>query len=175
MAMNDTAVKSAPVKAHPMKSTDRVAFGYAVTDVTRLLRRVFDRRSLHLGLTRAQWRALHRIERVPGLSQSQLSEDLDLEPIAVGRVLDRLERAGFVERRADPDDRRRWNLFPAAKSAEVMTGMRRVANALHEDLLAGISESDLETTLSVLGRVKETLTELDQAGREPARARRSRK
>jgi DNA-binding MarR family transcriptional regulator len=173
--MNDTAVKSAPAKAPPMKSTDRVAFGYAVTDVTRLLRRVFDRRSLHLGLTRAQWRALHRIERVPGLSQSQLAEDLDLEPIAVGRVLDRLERAGFVERRADPEDRRRWNLYPGAKTPEVMTGMRRVANALHEDLLAGIADADLETTLAVLHRVKETLVELDQAGRETPRAKRVRK
>jgi MarR family transcriptional regulator for hemolysin len=173
--MNDLAVKSASTRAPPMKSTDRVAFGYAVTDVTRLLRRVFDRRSLHLGLTRAQWRALHRIERVPGLSQSQLAEDLDLEAIAVGRVLDRLERAGFVERRADPEDRRRWNLFPAPKSAEVMTGMRRVANALHEDLLAGISDRDLETTLEVLAKVKETLVELDQARREPMRSRRSRK
>src|SRR5689334_23557523 len=104
MAMNDTAVKSAPVKAHPMKSTDRVEFGYAVTDITRLLRRVFDRRSLHLGLTRAQWRAMHRIQRVPGLSQTQLAEDLDLEAIAVGRVIDRLERSGFVERRPDPSD-----------------------------------------------------------------------
>jgi DNA-binding MarR family transcriptional regulator len=165
MAMNSRATKS----------TDRGAFGYAVTDVTRLLRRVFDRRALHLGLTRAQWRALHRIERVPGLSQTQLAEDLDLEPIAVGRVIDRLERAGFIERRADPEDRRRWNLYPAPKSAEVMTGMRRVANALHEDLLAGIDDADLETTLAVLGRIKETLTELDQAGREPARAKRSRR
>jgi DNA-binding MarR family transcriptional regulator len=165
MAMNSRA----------MKSADRGAFGYAVTDVTRLLRRVFDRRALHLGLTRAQWRALHRIERVPGLSQTQLAEDLDLEPIAVGRVIDRLERAGFIERRADPEDRRRWNLYPAAKSAEVMSGMRRVANALHEDLLAGIDDADLETTLAVLGRIKETLTELDQAGREPGRAKRSRR
>ena len=88
--------------ARATEPLDRVEFGYAVTDITRLLRRVFDRRSLHLGLTRAQWRAMHRIQRVPGLSQTQLAEDLDLEPIAVGRVIDRLERAGFVERRADP-------------------------------------------------------------------------
>jgi MarR family transcriptional regulator for hemolysin len=162
-------MKTAPAKTNPLTPTDRLAFGYAVTDVTRLLRRVFDRRSLHLGLTRAQWRALHRIERVPGLSQAQLAEDLDLEPIAVGRVLDRLERAGFVERRADPEDRRRWNLFPTPRIDDVMTGMRRVAKALHEDVLAGVDEADLETTLAVLGRVKDTLVKLDQAGREPAK------
>jgi DNA-binding MarR family transcriptional regulator len=156
-------------------SPDRAAFGYAVTDVTRLLRRVFDRRALHLGLTRAQWRALYRIERVPGLSQTQLAEDLDLEPIAVGRVLDRLERAGFVERRADPQDRRRWNLHPAAKAADVMADMRAVSNVLHDDLLAGIGEAELATTLDVLGRIKDTLGALDQAGREEVRTKRSRK
>ena len=155
-----------------MDSLDRVEFGYAVTDITRLLRRVFDRRSLHLGLTRAQWRAMHRIQRVPGLSQTQLAEDLDLEPIAVGRVIDRLERAGFVERRPDPEDRRRWMLHPLPRSAEVMGGMRRVAVNLHDDLLAGVSPADLHTTMAVLAQVKETLGELDRAGREPPRPKR---
>jgi len=162
-------MKTAAAKPAPLTPTDRLAFGYAVTDVTRLLRRVFDRRSMHLGLTRAQWRALHRIERVPGLSQAQLAEDLDLEPIAVGRVLDRLERAGFIERRADPNDRRRWNLYPTPRIDEVMAGMRRVAKALHDDVLDGVGEDELATTLAVLGRVKETLARLDQHGREPAR------
>ena len=87
-----------------MKYPDRSAFGYTVADMTRLMRRVFDRRSAQLGLTRAQWRALSRIERAEGLTQSELAEDLDLEPISVGRVIDRLESAGFVERRADPVD-----------------------------------------------------------------------
>jgi DNA-binding MarR family transcriptional regulator len=161
-----------------MDSVDRVEFGYAVTDITRLLRRVFDRRSLHLGLTRAQWRAMHRIQRVPGLSQTQLAEDLDLEAIAVGRVIDRLERSGFVERRPDPSDRRRWNLHPLPKSAEVMSGMRRVATALHDDLLAGVAADDLHVAMRVLMQVKQTLGELDEAGREPSRpvrARRNRK
>ena len=58
--------------------TQPIEFGYAVVDVARLLRRVFDRRSMHLGLTRAQWRALHFIRRNPGLNQTQLAEDLDL-------------------------------------------------------------------------------------------------
>jgi MarR family transcriptional regulator for hemolysin len=155
-----------------MTSTDRVAFGYAVTDLTRLLRRVFDRRSLHLGLTRAQWRAMHRIERVPGMSQTQLAEDLDLEPIAVGRVVDRLVRAGFVERRADPGDRRRWNLYPLPHAAEVMVGMRRVAVALHDELLEGVSHEEFTTTLNVLERVKDTLAAMDQSGKEPVAKKR---
>jgi MarR family transcriptional regulator for hemolysin len=147
----------------------RVEFGFAVTDVTRLLRRVYDRRTLHIGLTRAQWRAMYRIERAPGLSQTQLAEDLDLEPIAVGRVVDRLVRAGLVERRADPEDRRRWNLFPLEGAVEVLGALYRVGAALHEELLASVPRPDLDTTLRVLAKVRETLEELDQAGREPPR------
>jgi DNA-binding MarR family transcriptional regulator len=145
--------------------TGRIAFNYAVVDVARLLRRVFDRRALHLGLTRAQWRAMHRIERNPGLSQTQLAEDLDLDGIAVGRVVDRLAREGYVERRADPADRRRWNLFPAPKFAEMMANILRIANGLAEDLLAGVPAAELEVTMSVLAKVRGTLDELDQAHR----------
>ena len=65
---------------------DKSAFGYTVADITRLFRRVFDRRAAHLELTRAQWRALSRIERLEGLSQSALAEELEMEAIAVGRV-----------------------------------------------------------------------------------------
>jgi MarR family transcriptional regulator, transcriptional regulator for hemolysin len=148
---------------------DRVEFGFAVTDLARLLRRVYDRRTLHIGLTRAQWRAMYRIERVPGLSQTQLAEDLDLEPIAAGRVVDRLVRAGLVERREDGEDRRRWNLFPLERSADVLGALYRVGATLHDELLAGIPRDDLEVTLRVLGKVKDTLTELDSAGREPPR------
>ena len=153
----------------PVSRPDRATFGYAVSDIARLLRRVFDRRAQHLGLTRAQWRALHRIERAPGLSQNALAEDLDLEPIAIGRVVDRLERSGFVERRADLVDRRRWNLHPSPKGDEVMAEMRGVADLLHADILAGVHPDELQRTLDVLKRIKSTLVGLDQACREPAR------
>ena len=149
-----------------MKFPDKTAFGYTVADITRLFRRVFDRRSAHLGLTRAQWRALSRIERAEGLTQKQLAEDLDLEPIAVGRVIDRLEAAGFVERRADPDDRRCWRLYLAAKSSDVMVDMKKIAALLREDVLVGVSAEDFATTMRVLGKVKETLNELDRTGRQ---------
>jgi MarR family transcriptional regulator for hemolysin len=150
-----------------MDSPDKSAFGYTVADITRLFRRVFDRRSAQLGLTRAQWRALSRIERVEGLTQTELAEDLDLEPIAVGRVLDRLEAAGFIERRADPGDRRCWRLYLVAKSAEVMAEMKTISAALREDVLAGVSAEDLALTMRVLARVKDTLNELDRDGRAP--------
>jgi MarR family transcriptional regulator for hemolysin len=155
-----------------MKAThDPIDFGVAIVDVARLLRRVFDRRSMHLGLTRAQWRAMHRINVSPGLTQTQLAEDLDLEAIAVGRVVDRLVRDGYVERRPDANDRRRWNLYPAEKFAEMMANIMRIAGALHDDLLAGVPAEDLGRTLAVLGKVKDTLDELDRAARPASRSR----
>lgn len=151
-------------------TVDKSAFGYTVADITRLFRRVFDRRAAHLGLTRAQWRALSRIERAEGLTQAQLAEDLDLEPIAVGRVIDRLVQADFVERRADPDDRRCWRLHLAPKSSEVMAKMKRIASTLREDVLAEVGDEEFLRAMRVLATVKNTLSELDREVR-PRRTR----
>jgi len=148
-----------------MTSPDKSSFGYTVADITRLFRRVFDRRSAHLGLTRVQWRALSRIERAQGLSQKQLAEDLEVEAIAIGRVVDRLEVAGFIERRADPGDRRCWKLHLAPKSDAVMADMKVVASALRDDVLNGVSAEELAITLRVLANIKDNLNELDREGR----------
>jgi len=151
-----------------MDNPEKSGFGYTVADITRLFRRVFDRRSSHLGLTRVQWRALSRIERSQGLSQKQLAEDLDVEAIAIGRVIDRLENAGFIERRADPGDRRCWKLFIAPKANEVMADMKIISSLLRDDVLNNIDPQDLATTLRVLATVKDTLNELDREGRPNA-------
>jgi DNA-binding MarR family transcriptional regulator len=151
-------------------NVDKSAFGYTVGDITRLWRRVFDRRSAHLELTRAQWRALSRIERLEGLSQSELAEELEMEAIAIGRVIDRLEAAGFIERRADQSDRRCWRLHLLSKSDEVMRRMKRISAALREEVLGEIDPDDFATTIRVLDQVKDRLGELDREGRQaPAR------
>jgi DNA-binding MarR family transcriptional regulator len=148
---------------------DKATFGYTFSELLRLLGRVFARRAAGLGLTRAQWLALSRIGRAEGLTQSELAQDLDLEPIAVGRVVDRLEAAGFIERRADPGDRRCWRLHLAPKSDAVMEEMKVIAATLRDDILAGVDPDDFATTLRVLGMVKETLNKLDREGRTAAR------
>jgi DNA-binding MarR family transcriptional regulator len=127
---------------------------FMIGDVTRLYRREFDRRAAPLGLTRVQWRALRRIERFEGLTQIKLAEDLELAPIAVGRVLDRLEKARFIERRPDPADRRCWRLHLAPGSAQVMAEVDRIANDLREEVFAGIAQADLEATERVLATLK---------------------
>jgi len=137
-----------------MDATITSHLGFLIGDVTQLYRREFDRRAAHLGLTRVQWRALRRIERFEGLTQIALAEDLELAPIAVGRVLDRLEKARFIERRPDPADRRCWRLHLAPNSAAVMASVDQIAAELREEIFAGIAASDLEAAERVMSTLK---------------------
>lgn len=139
--------------------------GYLLADLTRLFGRVFDRRAAHLGLTRAQWRALKRIHDRQGLSQAELADDMDMEPIAVGRVIDRLQKAGFVERRADPEDRRRWCLHLLPQAVQVIDGIAAVSARLRADALEGLDDQEVEATLRALLHIRDNLTRLDRDSR----------
>ncbi|MGN6521233.1 MAG: MarR family winged helix-turn-helix transcriptional regulator [Dokdonella sp.] len=151
-----------------IKTTDNT-FAYLLHDVTRLMRKHFDRRATRLELTRAQWRALKVIGRHEGLSQAELAEYLDMEPIPVGRVVDRLEKTGFVQRRADPADRRRWRLHLTAKAHAIVDEMEVIGAALREEALRGVAPADFEALLRVLARLKDNLVALDD---EPAHEQR---
>src|SRR3982750_155648 len=95
----------------------RREFAFLVNDVARLLRTYADQRARRLGMTRAQWAVLARLEHAEGLKQSELAEMLDLQPITLTRLVDRLCANGMVERRPDPSDRRakRLHLTPLAR------------------------------------------------------------
>src|SRR6201986_3343613 len=88
-----------------------------LNDVARLTRTRFDQAARAFGMTRAQWVILARLSRQPGISQNELAGVCEVEPITIGRLVDRLEARGLVERRADPKDRRvrRLHLLPAAR------------------------------------------------------------
>lgn len=144
-----------------MKSTPDSSFAYDLHDVTCLFRKHFDRRAIRLGLTRAQWRALKAIRRREGLSQSELAEFLEMEPIAVGRVIDRLVAAGFVERRADPNDRRRWRLYLTVKAHGVTDDMEVIAAELRQEALAGIDDGDFEAFQRVLAQLRANLSAIE--------------
>lgn len=132
-------------------------FAYLMQDVTRQMRTVFDRRATRFALTRAQWRALKTIRRNEGLSQAELADFLDMQPIPVGRVIDRLEKTGYIERRADPGDRRRWRLHLTAKAHAVVDEMEVIAAGLRNDALQDIVPADFDTLLRVLGQIKNNL------------------
>jgi MarR family transcriptional regulator, transcriptional regulator for hemolysin len=144
-----------------MKKTRDMSFGYLLNDVTLLFRKHFDRRATRFGLTRAQWRALKCLHMRHGIRQSELAEYLDMEAIAVGRVIDRLQAAGFVERRADPNDRRCWRLYPTERAQAVTDDMEDIARGLREDATRDIEVAELQHMIDVLTRVKENLQALD--------------
>ena len=145
-----------------MKSPDN-SFAYTLHDVTCLFRKHFDRRAIRFDLTRAQWRALKSIRRREGLSQTELAEFLEMEPIAVGRVIDRLVAAAFVERRADPNDRRRWRLHLTARAHEVTDDMEVLASELRHEALAGVTQTDFEAFERVLAKIRSNLVAIESS------------
>jgi DNA-binding MarR family transcriptional regulator len=150
-----------------MGTTEKTSFGFLVTDVTRLMRKQFDRRAIRFGLTRAQWRALKRVHYGEGITQNALAEFLEMEPIAVGRVIDRLQKAGFIERRADPRDRRVWRLHLLPKAHAVVDDMEQIASDLLCKAQRGIAAAEVKSMISVLARMKDNLNALDDADGTP--------
>lgn len=149
-----------------MTKTEDLPFGYLLNDVTLLFRKHFDRRAVRFGLTRAQWRATKMLHHREGLRQTELAEYLEMEPIAVGRVIDRLQAAGFVERRPDPRDRRAWRLYPTEQAKGVIGDMEQIGRGLRKDATVGISYEELAQALDVINRIKDNLQALDQAAGE---------
>ena len=144
-----------------MAKTEDISFGYLLNDVTLLFRKHFDRRAVKFGLTRAQWRATKMLYHREGLRQTELAEWLEMEPIAVGRVIDRLQAAGFVERRADPRDRRAWRLYITEQARVIVDDMELIARDLRKDATRGIGRDELGEALNVINRIKENLQALD--------------
>lgn len=147
-----------------MAKTEDISFGYLLSDVTLLFRKHFDRRAVKFGLTRAQWRATKVLYHREGLRQTELAEFLEMEPIAVGRVIDRLQAAGFVERRPDPKDRRAWRLYVTEQARVVVGDMEIIGRGLRKDATQGIGHDELQQALAVIGRIKDNLQALDQGG-----------
>jgi DNA-binding MarR family transcriptional regulator len=128
---------------------------FEISETAHALRKAFDRRAVGLGVTRAQWKVLFRLERQPGLRQIELADMLDIEPITLSRIVDRLEEGGLVERVADPADRRAWRLHVTAKARPLVEKLRAIADEMISDAFAGIDPKDIEITRRVLGRARE--------------------
>ncbi|RDS82543.1 MarR family winged helix-turn-helix transcriptional regulator [Dyella psychrodurans] len=144
-----------------MTKAEDISFGYLLNDITLLFRKHFDRRAVKFGLTRAQWRATKMLHHREGLRQTELAEFLEMEPIAVGRVIDRLQAAGFVERRPDPKDRRAWRLYTTAQASEVVDDMEKIAHELRRESTVGVTYEEMMQAMDVMTRIKENLQALD--------------
>ncbi len=132
---------------------------FLLHDLGRLLRVDADKRARAHGMTRAQWGILLWLERQPGLSQKELSELLEVEPISVARLVDRLEARGMVERRPDPKDRRIWRLHLCPSAYPELREIHRQRTAMARRLTAGIDSATLDAMAEVLVTMKTTLTQ----------------
>jgi MarR family transcriptional regulator for hemolysin len=144
---------------HPALSGPEDTFGFVLHDVARLLRKRFDQRARALGLTRAQWQVLAHLSRNEGINQSGLADILEIENITLGRLVDRLEKAGWVERRLCGNDRRVRLLHLTEKAKPILGHMRALGEATRNDALSGLSSDEQATLLAMLRRVRANLSE----------------
>jgi DNA-binding MarR family transcriptional regulator len=138
---------------------------FEIAETAHALRRAFDRRAATLGVTRAQWKVLFRLDRQPGLRQVELADILDVEPITLCRIVDRLEEAGLVERQRDPSDRRAWRLEVTAQAQPLIAKLRALADGLMAEAFAGLSEPELELMRSKMMKIRENLSNTNPQGR----------
>lgn len=133
--------------------------GTMLSQVARLLRREFDARARAIGVTRPQWQVLILVHRNAGISPKwDLAELLEVEPITLSRMIDRLQEAQLVERRPDPADRRAWRLFLTSKGDELLAKLMPLAQETYEFSVEGVSDEDRELMMAALLRMRANLS-----------------
>lgn|SRR5208282_2576303 len=137
-------------------------FAFTINDVARMLRTYADHKARQFGMTRAQWVVLARLDRFEGLKQSELAEMLDLQPISLTRLLDRLCDSGLIERRADPNDRRAKRLFLTPAARPLLEQLADLGEDLLATALAGVGRESVEQMVAQLAIVKENLRQAIQ-------------
>lgn len=132
--------------------------GSLIADVSHLMRRSFDDRARKTGLSRPQWRVLTMLRRHEGINQGGLAELVEVEPITLCRMVDRLQEADLVERRADPLDRRAWRLHLTEKARSLLEEMRPLATGLFDEAMTGLDAAERADLFRMLGRVRNNLS-----------------
>ncbi|WP_415184262.1 MarR family winged helix-turn-helix transcriptional regulator [Phaeovulum sp.] len=145
------------------------SLGFLLHDAARLIRRRFEARAADLGLTSAQWRALVHILRAGNASQARLAERLEIEPISVSRLVDRMVEGGWVTRKADPSDRRARIVVPTSKSLKTYEEARSVADVVYAQALTGLPAETRETLMRALRAIVCNLSEPDEILCSPAK------
>lgn len=135
--------------------------GLLLHDVSRLLRRRFQLRLKTDGLTRGQWSVLVHLARHEGINQTSLADILEIEPISLVRMLDRLEQAGWLERRPDPSDRRARLLYLRPEAGEALEPIWALGAEVRQAALSGVSAAEQDQLIEILLRMKENLSDQD--------------
>lgn len=132
--------------------------GFLLNDTARLFRRAFNARTRDSGITALQWRLMIYLRRYEGIRQGPLADLIEVEPITLSRMVDRLAEAGLVERRADPTDRRAWLLHLTRRADGLLDDMRTTTAALAEEATEGLDEAEREQLAALVERVRANLS-----------------
>lgn len=144
--------------------------GFVIGDISRLIRRTFDKRAKVIGVTRPQWRVLTWLQRHEGINQSALADTLELDAMTLCRMVDRLQAAEMVERRADPGDRRAWQLFLTPKGTALTAQLTPIGEQLLQEAMHDLSANDQEQLQHLLALVRRNLQDIDDADQDMKRA-----
>lgn len=132
--------------------------GFLLNDSARLFRRAFNARTRDTGITALQWRLITYLRRHEGIRQGPLAELIEVEPITLSRMIDRLVEAELVERRADPTDRRAWLLYLAPRSGDLLNAMRADIDAMTAEATEGLSAVERDQLVALVERVRANLS-----------------
>jgi DNA-binding MarR family transcriptional regulator len=132
--------------------------GFLLHEVARLMRKRFEQKALTSGLTRSQWQAIVYLSKNEGIHQSALAELLEIEPITLTRILDKLVDRGLIERRQHDTDRRIWLLFLREAARPLLADLQPLAEATRAEALMGVCEADRDRLVHTLNCMKTNLT-----------------
>jgi MarR family transcriptional regulator, transcriptional regulator for hemolysin len=144
-------------------------FLFTLGELQRLVRAYADRQAARYGITRAQWAVLAKVERVEGLKQTELAEQMEMQPITLTRLIDRLCDNGWIERRSDDTDRRVNRLYLRKAAKPLLAKLAGLKVELTATALEGISPSDAQRLLTQLEAIKENVRNAIQSDEESAR------
>ncbi|KQU79507.1 MarR family transcriptional regulator [Mesorhizobium sp. Root695] len=133
--------------------------GFLIHDVQRLMRKRFEARASGLGLSSAQWRLLVRVAKEDGVAQARLAELLEIEPISVSRLVDRMEEGGWIERRPDANDRRVRMIFLTPKASDAYAVIKSLAGEVYEESLVGVKPEARRVLIEGLEAMVRNLTD----------------
>jgi MarR family transcriptional regulator, transcriptional regulator for hemolysin len=141
-----------------MQNESPAPLGFLLADCSRLLRRRFEQESRDVGMSPAQLKIVARLTMSEGIGQAALAAMLDLEPMTLSRHIDRMEEAGLVERRPDPNDRRARQLFTTEKGRALLAPMRERAARIYEEVQVGLSEAKRAALIAALQTIIRNLS-----------------
>ena len=148
--------------AHAAEAATETQFeiGFGLAEVVRLMRRAFDQRMRTLGLTGSSWRIVAYLSREDGQTQAALADRLEISRVALGEAVDRLEKTGHVERRADLMDRRKWRVHLTQRSHDLLPLMFATSDELRAECFRDLHDDDIEQLRSILERLRGRLHDM---------------